>query len=408
MLKPNVSEPTRSKCTAAAKAGQTGPFGRLSWRTGFIILCATACQQASSNRCIQTTDCASTEVCRLGECRPLETSLPDGGKPSTDGGQNGTERDGGMLALCAATGACLLGEKCDKSSDCKSQFCASGVCCNEQCSGTCAACNLAGSAGTCKPAVKGTQCGAYVCDGTSLSCPSTCAKAQDCSPAYTCCQPGRSTQETDCVARGLTSSCFQLPACTAFQDNFDAPQLDTLKWGKFASRDGGTVDTSDGGIRIVLGYDQNTMSPYTGVYLKKRVSLVGNSCQIDVLDTAALEGAPAFAAAGFVLSDFGTGDLELRIDNEGRVAAKEALIGKEIPIVYSSPLPAQSRRILRLSEDAGFVNFDYSTDGKSFTRIDSRRTQIRTSDLFLQLSVYESTVQRDAGAFVTMDNFNAP
>ncbi len=367
-----------------------------------VSLFAGACQQVSTGRCVQTTDCAPTEACRLGECRPLDVLSADSGKVPIDAG-----RDGGIPLTCAAGGTCLLGEKCEKSGDCKSQFCADGVCCNERCGTACASCNKIASVGTCKPKEKGAACGAYVCDGTSPLCPSTCATIEDCSYAYTCCQPGRSPEDTDCVARGLTSTCFQLPACSSIRDTFEQAQLDTSKWAETITVDGGQPLVSNGGLQFALNYPSSAVDAYTAIYLKKSVSLVGSSCQVDVSNTSVFEGSSAFAVAGLVVTT-NSGDLELRVIQDSKVAAHESPLGKEVPIVFSGELPKQGRRIMRLSEDAGVVHFEYSTDGQTFKTLDSRRTQMRTSDVLVQLSVYENVVNRDAGGVVTMDNFNAP
>jgi hypothetical protein len=46
------------------------------------------------------------------------------------------------------------GVACTSNNQCLSTFCVDGVCCNDDCTGQCEACNLAGKAGTCLP-VKG-------------------------------------------------------------------------------------------------------------------------------------------------------------------------------------------------------------------------------------------------------------
>src|SRR5207302_612540 len=75
--------------------------------------------------------------------------------------------------------------------ECATGFCADGWCCNAACAGGCDRCDLAGSAGTCTVAPRGTAasgppCTPYLCDGASASCPSSCAVDGDCEPGFTC------------------------------------------------------------------------------------------------------------------------------------------------------------------------------------------------------------------------------
>jgi hypothetical protein len=63
-------------------------------------------------------------------------------------------------------GALANGDKCTMGADCASQFCVDGVCCDTACTGTCEACNLPGTAGTCSPIPANTdpdqECGAKI------------------------------------------------------------------------------------------------------------------------------------------------------------------------------------------------------------------------------------------------------
>ena len=54
---------------------------------------------------------------------------------------------------CDGVGGCQRknGVDCADDTQCTSLHCVDRVCCNEACNGTCYSCNLAGSAGTCKP-----------------------------------------------------------------------------------------------------------------------------------------------------------------------------------------------------------------------------------------------------------------
>ena len=62
-----------------------------------------------------------------------------------------------------------LGSACDEASDCVTSWCVDAVCCDSGCGGTCQACNLAASAGTCVSIPDGVdpggECGAVSCLG---------------------------------------------------------------------------------------------------------------------------------------------------------------------------------------------------------------------------------------------------
>jgi hypothetical protein len=85
-------------------------------------------------------------------------------------------------STCNGLGACQLknGSACQDASACVSLQCADGVCCDQDCSGTCYGCNRPGDEGRCKPldgvedhAATTTCEGASVCTVPSGSAP-TC------------------------------------------------------------------------------------------------------------------------------------------------------------------------------------------------------------------------------------------
>jgi hypothetical protein len=81
------------------------------------------------------------------------------------------------------------GSACSAANQCSYGFCAQGVCCNNACTGACAACNLAGSLGTCSPALgQGTPACAngYACNGSSQSCPTSCSGDAGCQGGFYC------------------------------------------------------------------------------------------------------------------------------------------------------------------------------------------------------------------------------
>jgi len=61
----------------------------------------------------------------------------------------------GTFEVEPASSGAAVGTACDAGSQCGSTFCSDGVCCESACSGTCEACNLAGTAGKCTPVPDG-------------------------------------------------------------------------------------------------------------------------------------------------------------------------------------------------------------------------------------------------------------
>jgi hypothetical protein len=55
----------------------------------------------------------------------------------------------GAACTLGSCGARALGQECSGAADCASGHCAEGVCCQTACAGTCRACDLPGSVGTC-------------------------------------------------------------------------------------------------------------------------------------------------------------------------------------------------------------------------------------------------------------------
>ena len=80
-----------------------------------------------------------------------------------------------VTAYCdTGTGACVpkkpTGQACAANNVCQSGSCADGVCCNTACNGTCQACNLAGTTGTCTFLASGTDPGDSDCPGATSVC----------------------------------------------------------------------------------------------------------------------------------------------------------------------------------------------------------------------------------------------
>ncbi|MEZ4310796.1 MAG: hypothetical protein R3F14_22360 [Polyangiaceae bacterium] len=122
-----------------------------------------ACKKSLGESCADKEECASGEcadnVCCYRSCAKIceacveaKTGLPDGtcayipngGDPDAECSSPGT---------CTGNGSCSAGAKngvpCAFWSDCSSQKCVDGVCCETDCLGTCKACDVPESAGTC-------------------------------------------------------------------------------------------------------------------------------------------------------------------------------------------------------------------------------------------------------------------
>ncbi len=169
--------------------------------------------------CATHADCADTSKSwyRLDRptCDPVAHDCVAGAPP--DGGGEGLPADGaeagpddaGVDVDAPATK--LDGWKaCQAPSWCKSGFCADKVCCDKACTGTCQACDLAGTKGSCTfiPNSAGPQAD---CPGDALCGNGSCDGAGACSypKAGTTCK-------TSCAMGKLTTStCDAKHACTA-------------------------------------------------------------------------------------------------------------------------------------------------------------------------------------------------
>ncbi len=98
----------------------------------------------------------------VGTCSNVAAGLDD---------PNGVPACSGTNQSCDGMGGCKKenGQTCGGATDCLSGFCADGVCCNAACTGTCQACNLAGSIGSCTNVASG-QDDVGTCSGASQSC----------------------------------------------------------------------------------------------------------------------------------------------------------------------------------------------------------------------------------------------
>jgi len=87
----------------------------------------------------------------------------------------------------------IPGSPCTAAWECDSGFCASGVCCESACTGTCMTCDLPGSPGLCRVAPDGTGCpDSDACNGTEVCLLGECVAGQppDCDDGDPCTADG--------------------------------------------------------------------------------------------------------------------------------------------------------------------------------------------------------------------------
>ena len=133
-------------CEGAAVSDVNVCDGEGRCRSGPATICAPFNCDPATNRCATSctanTDCASGILCVNGSCGP---------KPG--------------------------GAVCSKDSECKSGFCADGVCCNVACTGPCLSCNQPTRVGTCWPADVGAPDPHGICANQA---PATCGTTGAC------------------------------------------------------------------------------------------------------------------------------------------------------------------------------------------------------------------------------------
>lgn len=153
---PGASQSCRpGSCTANVATLSASCDGKGACPASQTVDCApNACAGAiCAGGCTDTQPCTGANTCLAGKCVPKKTN----------------------------------GQTCQTAGECNSGFCADGTCCDSACTGSCTACNLAGTAGTCSPVKSGIDdsCnGARTCDAQGACKKSNgqaCATAADCS-----------------------------------------------------------------------------------------------------------------------------------------------------------------------------------------------------------------------------------
>lgn len=154
-------------------------------------------------------------------CGGKERLPTSGASPAKDGSPPPASNDGGSDAATDAgqrPGGDLaqLGSSCTRGADCRSGFCADGVCCNIACTGPCVTCAPSGRLGTCFPVDDGAPEPHGLCvnqGAASCGLNGTCDGVGGCAfyPAGTACASSTCTG----AVLTLTRTCDGLGACGA-------------------------------------------------------------------------------------------------------------------------------------------------------------------------------------------------
>jgi hypothetical protein len=215
-----VAGASRRSSTTHTYDGQTYVF---SPATGLALggTCANAADCASGfctdGICCDSTCDGQCNACdSTGHCKALDGAPPAAGKPACtfpaklcEKGACGTtcaaDTDCASGASCNASKQCValssVGGKCAHDTDCGTGHCVDAVCCVTACTGTCEACDVTGSVGTCT-AVSGPPHGTRACTGGGSSDP-LCGATCDGNDNTKCNFP---TATTPCVKQSCSGS----------------------------------------------------------------------------------------------------------------------------------------------------------------------------------------------------------
>lgn len=218
----------QNACVDEACVGVVCPKGRAcqggfcvtACKSGFFAADAGSCepQKSPGAACATAFECLSGSctdgVCCstacTGPCQACDATgaclLFAAGTDDTPCGSFACSGSGTCLTSCTGDSQCVNGarcvdggvcadvkspgETCNDGIECASGNCVDGVCCDTACAGACDSCALAGSAGVCTPVPSGSigtpACAAYVCNGQTGTCPTSCSATADCASTSYC------------------------------------------------------------------------------------------------------------------------------------------------------------------------------------------------------------------------------
>ena len=241
--------------------------------TGTAATCDTATNQCVG--CITRSDCAGAcQTCTGGVCAAVK----------------GKDDPGFCDGTCDSAGACKKkqGQTCQQTADCAGGMpCADGYCCNRACTGTCEACDLATSPGTCAVLPANTAARHGSCAGSG-TCAGTCQGKAD----GTCTFPTSSCGTAGCATTTSTQaagSCSGAGTC-----NMPPPvscKTGATCSGSTCSCPQGTDDCGSNGCINTSGRDVNHCGSCTTVCASNQICALGSChCSIGAADCGSCLG----------------------------------------------------------------------------------------------------------------------
>jgi len=157
------------------------------------------CAKPNGSACAGPTDCLSgncedsvcCNVACAGACKAC--NLPNKVGVCSNVDANAQPAGCDTTKACDANGNCknLNGQPCNSGFECVNGVCTDSTCCNSQCMGSCARCDLAGSVGTCMNVPAGQQVSncnnTQACDGNNVckkASGQTCNMPSECATGF--------------------------------------------------------------------------------------------------------------------------------------------------------------------------------------------------------------------------------
>lgn len=302
----------------------------------------------------------------------------DGGADAgTDGGTGGLNRDAGVA--CSTTAQCLAGLTC-----------VDGVCCTTACNAACDRCNEAGNLGTCVPRPAGavvSTCGLYACNGTDVTCPSSC----DVDAGVNACAPTGQCEGSSCVPcwSGVTDTFSGTSGAWAF-----SPAPATV----YAEA------VEDGGHLVVFVQARPQSDQYASATSAQASGL--RNCGVTFELTSPPAVGTGYVARAQLFRDV-AGQRPAygwAIDQRGLVATwtfGDGGTGSHVVVADGGPLP----RWLRVQESNGQVQWR-TTSGTSFTTVHSVAHDGQLDALKLRFDASYSSQSGNPSTAYSVDNLN--